>query len=382
MAQKSEQHYSNAQEADSRIWRHAEILSPGTNLLIYSPDTDVYNIGLSNFNSQNQPPKNYIIQLNVHHSTEKRYLFLNNLQTAFLNDPDLSTLSTNKIGLTIQSLFISTGCDFISYFKLYGKATILNCFFQYASFICGNTMTGSLEQTMQCNKDKGFLSFLRLVGTCYFKKHLAAFIANYNYSTPIQLYNSLEQSLSTPDKHKLWIQQIRRTVANRITNEEERVPSITSLWRHWTRSCWISQMWQNSHLPDMYSPLPQPESCGWLHSDDGGYHIDWEAPEIIERVKNTIEFLTKGCTCKKGCRTNNCGCKKKYRYCGPGCECQGCTNVPSVDQTVGSELSDDNNSGEDSSEKDYSEYDECTDNELEQEIITEDFPFDDNLDII
>ena len=235
---------------------------------------------------------------------------------------------------------------------------------------------------MQCNKDKGFLSFLRLVGTCYFKKHLAAFIANYNYSTPIQLYNSLEQSLSIPDKHKLWIQQIRRTVVNRVTNEEECVPSITSLWRHWTRSCWINQMWQNSHLPDMYSPLLQSESCGWLRSDDGGYHVDWEAPEIIERVKNTIEFLTKGCTCKKGCRTNNCGCKKKYRYCGPGCECQGCTNLPSVDQTVGSELSDDNNSGEDSSEKDYSEYDECTDNELEQEIITEDFPFDDNLDII
>ena len=81
MAQKSEQHYSNVQEADSRIWQHAKILSPGTNLLIYSPDTDVYNIGLSNFNSQNQPPKNYIIQLNVHHSTEKIYLFLNKQPT-------------------------------------------------------------------------------------------------------------------------------------------------------------------------------------------------------------------------------------------------------------------------------------------------------------
>ena len=97
-------------------------------------------------------------------------------------------------------------------------------------------------------------------------------------------------------------------------------PSITSLWHHWTWSCWISQMWRNSHLSNMYSSLPQPEDYGWIHNEDGSYCI---APEIIGKVKTTIEFLTKGCTCKKGCRTNNCGCKKKSRHCGPGCECQG-----------------------------------------------------------
>jgi len=37
---------SNALEADNRIWRHA-VQTTATKILVYSPDTDVYNIGLS-----------------------------------------------------------------------------------------------------------------------------------------------------------------------------------------------------------------------------------------------------------------------------------------------------------------------------------------------
>ena len=156
---------SNAEEADNRIWRHA-CQSCANKILIHSPDTDTYNIGLGLLN---RDTKQYVIQLNVFHATERKYLYLNNLQTALLNDPDLATLPSHNISEILQVLFICTGCDFLSFFKSLGKATILNNFYQYAEFI------GCLHKTLPSNKDDGFLAFIRLVGTSYLKKTFISF---------------------------------------------------------------------------------------------------------------------------------------------------------------------------------------------------------------
>ena len=92
---------TNAEEADCRIWRHA-IKSRATYILIYSPDTDVYNIGLGILSVEH---KQYIVQLNVPHSQQKRYVHLNNLLQAFMNDPDLVSLPQNSLGAIMQALF-------------------------------------------------------------------------------------------------------------------------------------------------------------------------------------------------------------------------------------------------------------------------------------
>lgn len=89
-------------------------------------------------------------------------------------------------------------------------------------------------------------------------------------------------------------------------------------------------MWHNSTEEDPYNDLPPPEQCGWCKDEEGDYTCDWKCPEVIERVTDTINFLTKGCSCKKGCQTNQCGCRKKNNTCGPGCQCQGCKNVATV----------------------------------------------------
>ena len=83
---------SCAQEADMRVWRHA-INSQAHNILIYSPDTDVYNIGLGLICGRSAE---CIIQLNPAHCDEQ-YLHLNNLLLALENDHDVVLLPSQKL---------------------------------------------------------------------------------------------------------------------------------------------------------------------------------------------------------------------------------------------------------------------------------------------
>ena len=124
----------------------------------------------------------------------------------------------------------------------------------------------------------------------------------------MHLYNSLAQE---DEKHKSWLGTIREVVSERIIQEEDRVPMHTSLWRHWKRSCWISQMWQQSNQANVFSSLPVPEDNGWTLQSDRQCIIDWESPEVQQQIKDNIEYLIKGCSCKKGCKSLKCGCRKK-----------------------------------------------------------------------
>ena len=171
------------------------------------------------------------------------------------------------------------------------------------------------------------------------------------------------------------------TVASRIGSEEERVPSYTALWRHWLRSCYVCKLWENSPLSNVYDNLPRPEDSGWISEGDGRYQIDWEAPEVAAKIKSNIDFLLKGCNCKKGCTSKKCGCRKKSNYCGPGCECQGCSNLPVQIQQEEDKYSDDDDDDEEEEEDSDIESDssddasDSCDELLETEIITDELFF-------
>ena len=125
------------------------------------------------------------------------------------------------------------------------------------------------------------------------------------------------------EKHLEWYNTIRAIVSDRITSEQERMPSHTSMWRHWLRSCRIACMWSNASEEDIQNSLPLPEVCGRMKTSDGSYIVDWDCPSVQQHVKDTI----KGCGCKKGCTSQRCGCRKSGHHSGPGCSCQNCTNV-------------------------------------------------------
>ena len=136
-----------------RIWRHVAQTS-ARHILVYSPDTDIYNIGLSVFKRLQN--KDMYIQLNVPHSQTKLYLHLNNLVEALQLDPDLASLERSKLPEIFQMVFIASGCDYVSYFAGQGKTSFFRSFFQHAEFITGRHMHGSLSDTTEENKDTGF----------------------------------------------------------------------------------------------------------------------------------------------------------------------------------------------------------------------------------
>ena len=177
----------------------------------------------------------------------------------------------------MQTIYIITGCDYISFFKFIGKKSFLDTYFQHAHFISGSQMPGCLSQMCPEVNEHGFLAIIRLihckkkvkitpiwvtriatskgdcnsgnpkgviltfifysVGTVYFKQHVSTFSSRHTCKTPEQLFNSIgTQNIIDPDKHKLWLDKIRTMISSVINNKEERVPSHTSLWRHWLRS--------------------------------------------------------------------------------------------------------------------------------------------------
>ena len=139
-------------------------------------------------------------------------------------------------------------------------------------------------------------------------------------------------------------------------------------------------MWRNSHEQDVFNGLDLLEQSGWIRCEDATtWTIDWDSLQLQRRVQDTINFLTKGCSCKKGgCKGMTCGCRTKGNTCGPGCNCHGCTNVP-VEEVRCEDSdtdSDDDEPGNDLSDEYDSEQsgDEQT-GPMEAEIVTEEFDF-------
>lgn len=67
-------------------------------------------------------------------------MLLHKLREALHQDPDLADISRDLLTSFFQTVFVSTGCDYVSFFAGIGKVTFLETLFQYASFITGTMM--------------------------------------------------------------------------------------------------------------------------------------------------------------------------------------------------------------------------------------------------
>ena len=279
---------SNAEEADTRIWLHVKS-SAGRRKLVLSPDTDVYHIGLPIIA---QTDLEVIVRLSSFSSLEHRLLDMQGLIKALINDPDLGTIQPSLLPSVIQMLYVCTGCDFISFFSGYGKASFMATLCEYCEFICSNSVYSPGTLSNLDPESNGYLSFFRLVGCTYFKKHKTVFLPS--LPTPMTLFNSLAMdNQSAHNHHKAWLDVLRERIWSRITYEEEMIPSDEALLRHWKRSCWVVTVWRQAACNQInYPPL---DGNGWKNPTPSTLEVDWDSEENISNVRKRVALVKKGC---------------------------------------------------------------------------------------
>jgi hypothetical protein len=171
---------------------------------------------------------------------------------------------------------------------------------------------------MYVNFNIGYLSFIRLIGTIYFKKHNTAF----STTTPETHFNSF-QTLSVKEQHLNWLNDIRQTIWPRTKFEDEMMPSNDALYFHWKRTCWVRDMWKQADANEM--EVKALSDYGW-QINEGVIGVMWDSAENIKKIRKRAEILLKGCKCKTGCSTGRCRCRKDNSLCTEGCDCLNCEN--------------------------------------------------------
>ena len=180
---------SNHEESDSRVWLHA-FGCKRHRILIYSPDTDTYHVGLPllEWYSNTEVTVQLAPSAPFEPYSESRFLVLNNLRLALHEDPDLADIKRPALASVLQTVFVATGCDYVSFFARIGKATFLDTLFQSASFITGSSMADHGTLTDQ-DHNKSMMAFYRLVAAAYFKKHCSAF----EHQSPESLFKTFAE---------------------------------------------------------------------------------------------------------------------------------------------------------------------------------------------
>ena len=163
------------------------------------------------------PNTHILVQLSI---SESKFIDMHKLISALKNDPDLRGVPEKIRPSVLQSLYVCTGCDYVSFFNGLGKASFLTAFFRNASFIGGgiNPM-GSIGNIEGERRKLSFFSFIRLVRCAYFRKNISAF----KESSPESAFNSID-GFTSQETHALWLNKIREKTWLRADTESSILP--------------------------------------------------------------------------------------------------------------------------------------------------------------
>ena len=301
----------NALEGDSSVWLHT-FTCQGLKCLVYSPDNDTYHIGLPL--TEKYPEKNVYVALD---NTFETLLNLNKLSYSIRYDEKFGRSLPDVLSI-IQMLYVSTGCDYISFFKDHGKKSFFDTFAKNSEFIsAGRSFKGTLGD-FKGESENGFLSFLRLVGCEYFKKCQYEFKDPCPDLQPESVFKYVAKDSKTDlENHTRFIKTLREALFKRC-DEEHNLPSVEALHYHWLRSCWVCKVWSQADKNSIvYPPL---EQYGWVVKGNK-LNIVWDTDENIKKFESRVKLWTHGCSCTTGCKNNRCGCRQKKSSCSPGCKC-------------------------------------------------------------
>ena len=167
------------------------------------------------------------------------------------------------------------------------------------------------------------LGFYRLIGCLYFRSG----VKNKDFTPLTHFKKTKEQNfdLASSDLQKTWVELIRFKTIEMKDDEKEFIPSLAALHCHWLRSNYALLLWQQA--THQYVTMPPLSIYGWIVQEDGSLACGWDSVENFSKVRAKVSFLSKGCSCKSGCKTKICSCLKHSRLCGPGCKCIDCENL-------------------------------------------------------
>ena len=155
---------------------------------------------------------------------------------------------------------------------------------------------------------------MRLVASAYINKHKQAFAGK----TPPGLYLLLECQ-SILERHDRFYNYVREQVWTRITFKDDLPPSVEALQRHWLRTIWVVEYWEQSCHNDII------DYFGWSVNENS-LVVNWDSDKNVMAIRKRVTFLTKGCGCRTGCTSKKCKCVRDEIPCGPGCLCKNCKN--------------------------------------------------------